>query len=412
MPNNSLSAKEWSFLILLGIPSSGIALAYTFIIMYLPIFIERLSGAGMTGLMIGGEGIFAMFVPFLIGGWSDSVQTKIGRRLPFVLVGTFLICITLLLMPFSSMSLMLLAIELAVFFIGYFTYFSAYYACFPDLIPNEERGRSQGVQGGFLLLGMLCALVGGGFLLHVSETLPFLIVILAMIFNSIILYYTVRHRIKKPNLVNKEMRINWLAEWELIRDNKSIRLWMIANTLWECSISVLSVFVVLYFTRGVGLSLVKTAEILSLVGISAIFAAPTAGILADRYGHKPVILVSLVFFAMGLLPPIFTVNPYFIIAIFPVAFAAVILMTLPYSLLMGYLPEEKEHGAGAALFLLCQGLGAIFGPLVTGGVIELFKNTHFLVFAKTLGYSALFPVASIFLLASIPATMSLFRGAD
>lgn len=407
--HHSLNWKQQRFLIILGLPSLGIAFAYTFLTMYLPMFIERLSGAGVTGLMIGGEGLFAIFVPFLIGGWSDAIETRIGRRLPFIFFGTLLITIALLLLPLSTNSLILIGIELVIFYIAYFTYFAAYYAIFPDYIPDEQRGRSQGVQGGFRAAGMFIGLVAGGFLLNIWEPLPFLVVIALLIIVTAILYYGMRHRIHPASNNKKKMKINWLAEWDLLNQSLQIRRWFIANTLWECAITVLRVFIVLYFMRGLNFTLEDSSMALALVGIAAVFAAPIAGKLADHYGFRHVIIYSLVFFAFGLLPPLFTVNTYFVAGILPVAFSAVILMTLPFSILMGYLPKDKHHGAGAALFIFSQGIGALIGPLIAGGVVEFLKDVKFLTFAETEGYSGIFLVASAFLFASIKVSLKLFE---
>lgn len=409
MANKALSWKRRRLLMVLGLPSLGIALAYTFVTAYLPIFIEQLAGSAVTGLMIGGEGVFALFVPFLIGGWSDSLQTSIGRRLPFIFVGTLLIILTLLLMPFSSNHLFLLGIELAVFFIGYFIHYAAYYAIFPDLIPKSQRGRSQGVQGGFRSLGLFLAFVGGGFLLNLWKPLPFLFIIIVLIIVTYIFYYNVQHSLKEPNLIKKTKLSGWQNEWGLIKNDRQIRLWFTANTFWEAAIGSLKVFVVLYFTQGLHFTLPQTSLILSVVGISAIFAAPIAGVLADRYNHRPVILISVIFFAIGAIPPLFNASLYFIILILPIAFSAVILMTLPYSILMGFLPKENSHGAGAALFALSQGIGALIGPLTAGITVEILKHTNFLMLEKTKGYAAIFPVSSFFLLCSIPFAFAIFK---
>ena len=94
------------------------------------------------------------------------------------------------------------------------------------------------------------------------------------------------------------------------------------------------------------------------MGAATIGAAPLSGRLADRYGHRPVLLWSTPFFGLGPLPPLFTTNHYFLARILPVAFAAVILITLPYLVLMGFLPEDEPHRAGAALFNSSRGFGA------------------------------------------------------
>lgn len=399
--NGKLSWKQRRFLAILGLPAFGIALAYTVVTTYLPVLIERLSGPAITGIIIGGEGIFALFVPLIVGAWSDSLRTRLGRRMPFVFAGAALAVIGLVFIPLSVGWLVGIGIGLSIFFIAYFVYYSPYYALFPDLVPDEMRGRSQGIQGAFRSVGMLASLVGGGLLLHLWEPLPFLVAIAAIVGVTLVLFFGVRDRLRRDEGDSKA-QIEWTADWYLVRDNREIRLWVIANSFWEAAIAALRAFIVLYFTRGLGLTLKEVSGALALVGVAAVVAAPLSGKLADRFGHRPVMLVALWGFGLGLLPPLFTTNTYFIAGIIPVAFSAVVLITLPYSVLMGLLPEEEHHGAGAALFGFSRGVGVLAGPLLTGIAIELLKPVGLLVFEETQGYAAMFGIASALLLISIP----------
>jgi maltose/moltooligosaccharide transporter len=160
-PQDRLSRAQLRLLAILGLPAFGVAFAYTVVGTYLPVLLADLSGPAVTGILIGGEGVVALIVPLLVGGWSDSARSGIGRRLPFVLAGAVLMVLALLGMPLGAGSLLWIAISLAVFFFGYFGYYTPYYALFPDLVPPAVRGRSQGIQGGFRSAGLLLALVGG-----------------------------------------------------------------------------------------------------------------------------------------------------------------------------------------------------------------------------------------------------------
>lgn len=405
---DNLSWKQNKFLILLGLPSFGIALAYTLVTTYLPVFLQPLVGSATTGIMIGGEGVFALFIPYVIGVWSDAINTKMGKRTPFIFAGGIIICITLILMPINKNSAILLGIELSVFYIAYFTYYATYYAVFPDYVPNDQQGRSQGIQGAFRSLGLLLSLVGGGFLLSVWIPLPFLIVVVLLTTVTIIYYLGLRG--KTEEIPGKEITpIQWMAEWKLLSENKKIMLWFICNSLWESAIAALKVFIVLYFIKGLHLSLTQTSVALSLVGIAAIFAAPLSGKLADQYGNRPVILIATILFVVGLTPALLTVNRHYIAGILPVAFVAVTLITLPYAILMGLLPKKHSHGAGAALFAMSQGIGALIGPLISGIVVEICKNINFLVFKESDGFAGIFFVTAVFLLISLPFTFALFQ---
>jgi MFS family permease len=194
----------------------------------------------------------------------------------------------------------------------------------------------------------------------------------------------------------------FLQDWRLVRAHRPVRLWAIGNSCWEAAIGVLRTFVVLYFTKGLGLSLRGASAALGLVGIAAVIAAPVAGKLADRYGSRSVMNVAVWVFAIGLIPPLVTTNKYFIAAILPIAFAAVVLMTLPYALLMDLLPNDDSHGAEASLFGFSRGVGIIVGPLLAGLAIQLTAQAPALTLAQTKGYSAMFAVAMVLLLVSTP----------
>jgi Na+/melibiose symporter-like transporter len=116
-------AQRW-FLGVLGLPAFGVAFAYTVVGTYLPVLLAELSGPAVTGLLIGGEGVVALIVPVVVGRWSDSTRSGIGRRLPFILGGALLMVLALLGMPLGAGSLPLIATSLAVFFLGYFGYYT------------------------------------------------------------------------------------------------------------------------------------------------------------------------------------------------------------------------------------------------------------------------------------------------
>lgn len=355
-----LTWSQRRFLALLGLPAFGIALAYTVVTTYLPVLIERLSGPAVTGILIGAEGIFSIVVPLVVGVWSDAVRTRLGQRLPFVLGGATLAVLALVLLPVSSGSLLAISLALGLFFVGYFAYYSAYYALFPDLVPDAERGRSQGFAATFRSVGLLTALVGGGVLLSLWQPLPYLVGVLAVTAVTVVLFLTIRNRGSRDRLGDagaRSGRIRWSGHWLLVRADQDIRRWVVANGLWEGALAALRVFVALYLTRGLDLSLAQVSGVLALVGMAAVVAAPLAGKAADRYGHRPVMLVALWVFGVGLLLPVFTTDTAFIAVILPVAFAAAALLTLPYAVLMGLLPEREQHGAGASLFFASRGSG-------------------------------------------------------
>lgn len=404
--HGALSWPERRFQFSLALPAFGIALAYTLVSTYAPVLINELSGPAVTGLLIGGEGLFALLIPMLAGGRSDKLDTRLGGRVPLILGGGVLAVIALILLPLAAGSIALLAAALAVFFVGYFTYYTPYYALYPDLVPHRARGRSLGFQGTLRSAGMLTGLGSGGYLLSLWQPLPFTVGAVAMTVFTAGLYFAIRGRRwgrqDRQDKQRSSTHSGFRAGLSLLQRDRRIRAWFFGNACWEGAVAALRTFAVLYFTVGLGLSLRGASSVLVVVGIGAILAAPAAGKLADKYGHRRVMRLGLWVFALGLAPALITTSTAFAIAIVPVAFAAVVLMTLPYALLMGLLPEREEHGVGAGLFGMSRGIGVLSGALLAGFATDLMENVSVLTFEETQGYSAIFVVAATLLLASRP----------
>jgi len=395
-------AQRW-FLGILGFPAFGVSFAYTVVGTYLPVLLAELSGPAVTGLLIGGEGVVALIIPVIVGRWSDATRSGIGRRLPFILAGAVLMVLGLLGMPLGAGSLPLITAALAVFFLGYFGFYTPYYALFPDLVPPAVHGRSQGIQGGFRSAGLLLALVSGGFLLSLWRPLPFAVGAVAVLAVTVGLCFGLRARVSREHSIGHLSSGGGMrSDLGLVRGNRAIRYWIAADAMWEGAVDALKTFVVLYFTRGLGMSLRATAISLALVGLAALVAAPVAGKLADRFGPRRVMQVAVWVFALGLTPTLVTKNTTFLVAIVPVAFAAVVLMTLPYTLLMRLLPEREAHGAGASVFGIAKGIGVLIGPLLAGLAITGLAHVPVGAFEATAGYAGAFGVAMVLLLASIP----------
>ncbi len=388
------------FLLLLATPAFGLALAITTVTTYLPVLISEVSGPAVTGALIGGEGALALFVPVLVGGWSDTVRTRLGRRLPFVLAGLPLMVAALLVMPLTT-ALLPLALVLLLFYLGYFVVYAPYRAMYPDLVPDEQRGRSQGSQNAMREVGLGGALVAGGLLLSVWQGLPFYVSAGVLVVVTLAFVWRVRPlalRAEDSSVSAVTGEGHWRS-FSLLRESGDIRSLMIANACWEAALGALKTFAVLFITQGLGYSSSLASATLGVVAVGVVLAALVSGGLADRYGHRKLIFWSLWVYGFGLILPIFVHSLVVIVALLPLAFAAGVVMTLPYSMLMGMLPE-RDHGAGAGVFEASRGVGVVIGPVLAGVAVQLLRP----VFASTDGYAAVFAVAALAIFASIPLT--------
>jgi MFS family permease len=186
----------------------------------------------------------------------------------------------------------------------------------------------------------------------------------------------------------------------LLREHPALRHFLVANGLWELSLSALKTFVVLYITVAVGLSLDASSAVLGAAIVCVMGAAAAAAKLGDRLGKLRLMKFALPVYGAGLLIPFVTQSPFVLGPVVPVlAFGGGLIMTLPYAILMPLMPEE-EHGALTGFYSLSRGVGTMLGPLFAGLAISLSG-----------GYPAMWLVSAGAILASVAFLLALERSA-
>src|SRR5262245_61121959 len=72
---------------ILGLGAFGLAWSITTVAAYLPPLLGSFTDSStLIGLVLAAEGVFAFFVPLIVGPVSDATQTSFGRRRPFMIL--------------------------------------------------------------------------------------------------------------------------------------------------------------------------------------------------------------------------------------------------------------------------------------------------------------------------------------
>lgn len=138
-------------------------------------------GETMTGAVMALDNVLAIFLLPVFGTLSDKVHTRLGRRMPFIVAGTILAVIFMMLLPmidnaekarwstgesFSNQVIFLVVLFFTLVSMG--LYRSPAVALMPDVTPNHLRSRANavinlmGAVGGVYALIMIKVLVGKG----------------------------------------------------------------------------------------------------------------------------------------------------------------------------------------------------------------------------------------------------------
>lgn len=397
-------------LALLGLPTAALALAITIVTTYLPVVArEFLDSTTVIGVLIGLEGVMALWVPLVVGAWSDDVHTPLGGRLPFLVAATPLVVVSLLLIGFAG-GTAALAISAGLFFFAYFVAYEPYRALYPDLLDDAVAGRAQSSQAIFRGAGTGLALVGGGLLVSLGNAVPFLVAAAVTAVTMVVfLQVALRRRRERVGDTGDDAppqgRTSPRELLALVRDRPELGHYLLANALWEGSLSALKTFVFLFVVTGVGLEESAAAGIIGGVALVALIGAPISGALGDRVGRLRFMLAVLPVYGLGLLVPAFTqATALMVPTMVIVGFSGGLVMTLPYAILQPLMPPGR-HGALTGFYSVSRGVGAALGPLAAGLAIELLAGP----FASTEGYAAMWLVCGATILLSVLPTRALAR---
>ena len=372
-------------------------------------------GETLTGAIMAGDNILALFLLPIFGAFSDKVSTPIGKRMPFILVGTALAFTFLLILPFADKTQNLILFVVALFFllISMGLYRSPAVALMPDLTPKPLRSKANaiinmmGAIGGVYTLVMIKVLVGAG---DRPNYLPlFLAVGFLMLGGVSILFLTI-----KENKLRKEVGTDDESEEvehvEIKKKDKSEKLpkdvkkslvfMLMSVAFWFIAYNAVTTAFSRYATHVWGVEGGGYADCLMVATVAAIISYIPIGIIASKIGRKKTIMMGIVllgscFLAAGLYNSYhFTMNIFF--AIIGFAWAAIGVNSYP---MVVEISTAGDVGKYTGYYYTFSMAAQVVTPILSGYLLE-----H-------VSYRTLFPYAVFFTILAF-CTMCMVKHGD
>lgn len=389
----------------------GSAATQTVMVVLLPLLVsEYHDSAFWVGLAVGGEGVFALLVPFVVGAASDRLPDRLahrfGRRGFFLLAAAPVMAAALVLVPFLHGYWSITAVAF-VFFAALHAYMTPLWTLLIDAVPDRRRGRVQGARGVFRAAGLAFGLVAAGLLFSLWRPLPFLIGALLLLLATAGTLSVAPRGQDPGNGAAGGDDDSPLAVWRAVRQQPGAKQLLLANALWNGAVDGLRPYFLLFATVVLGLS-VATAS-LTLIALIAGIALGSAlvGWLGDHHRRSRVlgafvvlltVAMAVGFFARSLLPAG--------IILFGGGIGAAAIETLPYPMFAA-MTRERSAGANTGLFVLSLSFGRVLAPLLVGGAIDLGRRWG----VGGEGYPAMWPTVALLSLLSLWALRSAMRQA-
>ena len=258
----------------------------------------------MTGVIMAGDNVLALFLLPIFGALSDKVDTKIGKRMPFILIGTALAVILLMILPYAdrTQNLVLFVGGLFMLLISMGFYRSPAVALMPDLTPKPLRSKGNavinlmGAIGGLYALVMIKVMVGTG---ERPNYYPLFISIAAfMAVCVLILFLTIKEKKLGAEIVtdNEDDDIPVVSSTaELPKEVKrSLIFILLSVALWFTAYNAVTTAFSRYATIVWKMEGGGYANCLMVCTVAAIISYIPIGFISAKIGRKKSILIGIV----------------------------------------------------------------------------------------------------------------------
>ncbi len=385
----------------------------------------------ITGMIMAADNILALFLLPLFGGLSDRTSSKLGRRTPFILVGTVIAVVLMNLLPILDNSYCAAAapfkfisfvIVLGLLLVAMGIYRSPAVALMPDVTPKPLRSRANaiinlmGAVGGIIYLGVAAVLYPTSktsLLDHVNYQPLFIIVSVIMLASLGLLLLTIR----EPELARQNQELEKRhPEWNLAEDDgsghetlpapvkKSLGFLLASIALWFIGYNGVTTWFTTYIDEVMGEGLGGASTCLMVATGGAIVSYIPIGMVASRIGRKKTIMCGIILLAacfMGgfVLTTVFdSINliMYAAFALVGLAWAAINVNSLPMVVEMC---RGSDIGKFTGYYYTASMLAQVITPVIAGTLM------------KQISYRILFPYAALFVALSF-VTMLFVRHGD
>lgn len=391
----------------------------------IPLILQNTFGIGetLTGAIMAADNVLAIFLLPLFGALSDKTDIRFGRRMPFIVTGTVLAVIFLMLLPTADrqVNVVLFIVSLFALLVSMGLYRSPAVALMPDLTPNKLRSKGNaiinlmGAVGGVYTLIMIKLLVGKG---DRPDYMPLFVSVAALMVISVgILVITISEKkieakvaaeikayedstglkVETEDTIEEEQLLE--AEKNSSDENKGKTVKMQMPPEVKRSMAFLLTSIFLWFTAYNAVTTAFSrytkvvwhlegggfADCLMVATVAAILSYVPIGNLAGRIGRKKTILVGIVLMSICYFAAIFVgqyhglVNVAF--AVIGIGWAAINVNSYPMIVEMS---KGSDIGKFTGTYYTFSMAAQILTPILSGFLLE------------NVSYRTLFPYAFVF----------------
>lgn len=379
---------------------------------YVPIFLGKyITSNSLIGMIMTLDNVLAIFLIPIFSAYSDRIDTKIGRRIPFIITMLPLAAVAFGLIPIAALSSLWILIALIfILNLAKQAVRGPVVALMPDMVPGDLRSEANGVintMGGIAtilgtillarLMNVKITLPGFG---SVDNVLAFPVASIFVIVAAVLLFIFVKEKnskVRNEDKQEEEKKEPILKSLKVVlgEKNKSALFILISLLCWFIAYQGVLPFVGKYSVEVLGTSSGTASLAAGMVGIAyAIFAIPS-GKFAHKHGRKKTIrgaliclvtVLILVFLhgvlLKGLPGTVKLITFWALLFCFGIFWVTIVTNSFP---MLWQMSTFSTVGIYTGLYYFFSQAASIISPPLSGACIDIF------------GYPSLFIYAAIFM---------------
>jgi MFS family permease len=261
--------------------------------------------------MVAVSAVTATLTTLIMGTLSDRINTRWGRRRPYILFGYILWGLSTIIFPMVAyIKVTLLAVIMVVIADSVMTFFgstandAAFNAWTVDIATTETRGRVEGVLNLSVFLAQIIAMVAAGMLI---ETFGYFIFFYALGGIVILVGFLGGFFLQEPEItpdVNAIRPPFWKEFAELfsiktLKENRTLFILLIFIMISNIGMQVSFPYMLVYLEHYVGVTKTDFSIIGGAVMLGSGALAIPFGLAADRWNKRWLIAIGMVFSSLG-----------------------------------------------------------------------------------------------------------------
>lgn len=283
----------------------------------------------IVGIIMACDNLAALILLPIFGNISDKTNSPIGKRMPFILVGTFVSAVAFPFIPllFHKNNIAGMIIMMLIVLIFMMMYRNPAVALMPDITPKPLRAKANGIINIMGYLGGGAATVLGIFLklsdyINVPDRadklwiieIPFIVASVLMVISALVLFFTIKENKIKEEIKDELKEGERFAAVEnpitddgpLSKANRRMLLAILgAEFLWFMADNAVKTYqgnYVIYYLNSAS----SHAMIMTIAsGLASAVGFAIAGIIADKIGRKWTVTIGLFIAVAALFAMIF-----------------------------------------------------------------------------------------------------------